>query len=390
MQLSRRTSALALVLLAGACSPEPDEAPTDHPDVPDAAAGPDGLDESEGAYERPPRPALLPELAEGQAGGQLDPNRPGFQWDPVTYLARRPNLEFDMQNYVEAPGGTVHVRTNSYGMREDTDPAPGPVDLRILVAGDSHTEGAVDNRHSFANVLEARLGQAREGRSVEVWNAGVAYCSFPNYLGTLYKYLPMRPDAFVMAVYTGNDFGAMYELAARLAGESLDVPPAEYWQRIEGASGIELGHLSGLQGVSQAWNQLWHYACYPERVESTLQDALAFTREVARLCEVEGIRLLVLGIPTAAEIEPQRFAALREALDEHFELDEVERERNTELRLRYGRALEEAGVEWLDGTEVLRAAAERGEGPLYWIDDQHLAIEGHRVLAEALLERFAL
>ncbi len=353
---------------------------------PSSASRADITDPEPKAFEWPARPVLLPVVAKGKAGGQLDPDRPGFVWDPISYLARPPGIDYEMHGYVEAPGQFVHVRTNALGMREDDEPSMEQPDLRILVAGDSHTDGAVANQYSFANVLEARLCEQRATASIEVLNAGVAYTSFPNYLGTLYKHLDLKPDVFVMSVYTGNDFGALYELHTRLSGGKLEIPPASYWEKSASAIGVRIGPLSGEQGVSQAWNQLWFFRQYPARAEECLALAIDYTRAAAQLCEQQGIRLIVLGIPTATEIEPERFAALRTALDQHFELDERTRERNTDLRERFGKALAQDGIEWLDGTHALRAAAARGEGPLYWINDQHIAIEAHRVLAHALLE----
>ena len=89
--------------------------------------------------------------------------------------------------------------------------------LRILVAGDSHTQGAVGVAETFPNLLEACLRAA--GRAdCEVLNAGVAFTGPRCYLERLRHYLFLEPDVFVAALFTGNDFWDDLRLAYAKGG----------------------------------------------------------------------------------------------------------------------------------------------------------------------------
>src|SRR5207248_2046133 len=107
------------------------------------------------------------------------------------------------------PGGSFRFRTNNLGLRRDVDTAidKPPELFRVLMLGESQTEGYVNNEESFPTLLEARLaGQLSPiGRRAEVLNAGVG-----GYKPTLelqrfqVRGAPLRPDLVVVFV-AGND-----------------------------------------------------------------------------------------------------------------------------------------------------------------------------------------
>src|SRR5262245_26748556 len=77
-------------------------------------------------------------------------------YDPVAYIVLRPDDDrtFDFPEY---PGGKIRFRTNNMGFREDEPTTVEHDTYRILVSGDSHTEGVCANSESLANVLERLL-----------------------------------------------------------------------------------------------------------------------------------------------------------------------------------------------------------------------------------------
>ena len=100
------------------------------------------------------------------------------------------------------------MTTNNLGFREDEDTQENkPANtIRVLVTGDSHIDGVVYNSESFPNLLESRLNADYGSERFEVINGGVGYYGPQHYLGFLRKYAFLRPDMFIVVVYSGNDF----------------------------------------------------------------------------------------------------------------------------------------------------------------------------------------
>src|SRR6185295_4615691 len=86
----------------------------------------------------------------------------------------------------EAPEVSLPLRTNNLGLRRDSrTEVEKPVGrARVLVLGDSQTEGLVRNRDTYTAVLEESL--VTEGAAAEVLNAGASGYS------PLLKYLWLR------------------------------------------------------------------------------------------------------------------------------------------------------------------------------------------------------
>ena len=108
------------------------------------------------------------------------------EYDAWSYFRHKPSQRLRLP-LAEHDGGSFECSTNSLGLREDAELAAARPDLRILVTGDSHTDGVCENRESYANRLEASLLVDRPGKCVEVLNAGTGGFSFHNYLGVLEK-----------------------------------------------------------------------------------------------------------------------------------------------------------------------------------------------------------
>src|SRR5262249_42211098 len=153
-----------------------------------------------------------------------------MMYDPVATIMLRPDRtqSFD---WPEHPAGRVTFRTNNLGFREDRPTTLAKYGPRILVLGDSHTEGLVNNDENVAHVLRRLLDADADARSAspgaagaadaanaagatsstgpvryEVLNAGVGGTGPHEYLGQLTKHIDLRPDLVIAVIYTGNDF----------------------------------------------------------------------------------------------------------------------------------------------------------------------------------------
>jgi len=300
-------------------------------------------------------------------------------YDPDVYYRYRAKLHVVVP-WEEHPAGSWLRVTNGFGLREDTDDDFTGVDLKILVAGDSHTDGSCDNRESFTNLLEARLAEVDPSRSVVALNTGVFGYSFYNYLGALEEGLLGQhgalPNVFVVAVYGGNDFVEVPRLFHYFRGSAMPPTSPEYWARIDAAkraSSRELG---------QGLNQLAYFGEHPDQIDVAIEGCREAMGEIARLCHEREIRLHVVHIPAAFDVpRPDFEAAVDRALEAlGLSHDALELGRAFEAELRD--CLAGLGVSYVDLTERFLASEE----PCYWTSDLHLDLVGHRIVAEVLEE----
>lgn len=308
---------------------------------------------------------------------QLVLSKRGVEYDERCYYRYRPNLR-QVIPFAERPEGEWVFRTNSAGLREDVELARSRPDLRIVVAGDSQTEGVCSNDESWPNLLEAGLARAAPGRGVEVLNTGKAGYHVYNYLGVLEKYLALEPDLFVVGLYGGNDFAeAMilhhyFRRTPRPSCASCDEDAM-----IEVRSDVTVGYHT------QALRQVQTFRHHPEEREAGLEAALATLAECARLCSERGIGFLLVHVPPMVDAQP-RF--LGDDLDRSLEVYRLERADLAISGDLADRALAFAagrGVSTLDLREVF-AKVER---QLYWNRDHHLSVAGNHVVAGVLVPR---
>ncbi|MFT5154323.1 MAG: hypothetical protein ACI841_004330, partial [Planctomycetota bacterium] len=127
------------------------------------------------------------------------------QWDPLSYFGYPPNFD-QVVEFSAHPDGRYRVKTNSLGMRRDSEPSPTKPDTRILVAGDSHADGVGTNAENFTTLLEGMFNEDAGPVVTEVLNAcrggGTPY----TYLGTLEKFVDLKPDVFLVWFTGSNDF----------------------------------------------------------------------------------------------------------------------------------------------------------------------------------------
>jgi hypothetical protein len=302
------------------------------------------------------------------------------RYDPFTVVTRDP--DFDVERiWPEHPHGRFHMRTNNLGLREDeptlVEKPTGVV--RVLVAGDSHTDGVVDNRDSFPNVLERLLEDdpGVEGRRYEVLNAAVGSHGPGNYLGTLRKFLYLEPDLFVVALFVGNDFADAFQMRTWIHGISIEASLEEDVSRLQAAA--ERWPDAIAQGLFQAHR----FSCRPGwEKEVALEATLAYLLEARMLCLSRGIQLIVVTLPrkeSVDEIAEEESTEQRRALG----LTKDEALCGELLRDRLAAALATLDFRLVDPSERMISEP----APCYWTQDYHLNLTGHRIVAEVLLPK---
>ena len=113
-----------------------------------------------------------------------------------------------MIQWPEHSNGQFNMKTNNLGFKENEPTLlQKPANTyRIIVTGDSHTDGVVNNNESFPNRLEVALNKDSSIQTYEVLNGGTGFYSFKNYSGFVEKTKTLHPDLYIITVYTGNDF----------------------------------------------------------------------------------------------------------------------------------------------------------------------------------------
>lgn len=319
----------------------------------------------------------LPEERARRAFPQLQAKEGGALYDPYTYIRFRPHQNRRIESSVR-PDGEFVFRTNGAGLREADEIAAEKPDLRILVAGDSQTEGYCCNvEESFPNRLEALLESDGPWRSVEVLNAGMSGYSFYNYLGTLERFLDLDPDVFIMAVYAGNDFAEPLTLHHYFR---RTVPPR--------CEACDLGRvIRANEDVSpsafrQAFRQIAYLSHHPEERENAMITARSVTAAAQRICAENGIVFLCVLLPAMPDVQPQLFRRDVEGAARAYGLTEDQLALNRTLGSEWLSFARSRGIPCVDIHEVFEGIEE----PLYWEGNFHLNLEGNRRVARAIME----
>jgi lysophospholipase L1-like esterase len=236
--------------------------------------------------------------------------------------------------FVNELGEAAEVRQNAYGHRGRAFPlAKSPGKFRILVLGDSFTEGVqVGEDDLFTARLERRNPQ------LEVLNAGVAgYGTVQEYLYLAHAGLQHNPDLVLVMVfendltdnclsvypgfgtrpYAGRTDGSLRIVSepdpAGFAKYALPVPFASTLNRhslffyfVNGQyQKLRATHMRGLQGADRKRaNQ-----CGPYDVMFGVLD------EMARLLSARGIRLALVFVPSREQAQQGSAAVLQPVID---------------------------------------------------------------------------
>ncbi|HEX5010893.1 MAG TPA: GDSL-type esterase/lipase family protein [Planctomycetota bacterium] len=292
-----------------------------------------------------------------------------MEYDPLAMIVLRADKSYTFP-FPEAEGGKISFATNNLGFREDAPTELQKNGRRILVLGDSQTEGVVNNKESFANVLEARLSQ--RGPPVEVINGGIGTTGPHNYLGLLLKHLDLRPDVIVVTIYDGNDFAHALQVEDTLRGRKVEPFPL---------AAREASKTRWPEQLPQSFNQAAVFHADPSAIDRALAATLTACRELARQADAIHARVIFLALPAKPDIDHDD-DELQATMLETIGITREDVAVNCQLGARLLAALAAEGRETLDLLPVLRQA----QGPLYWRKDYHLNVAGHAAVAAALLD----
>ncbi|MBC8757584.1 SGNH/GDSL hydrolase family protein [Kordia sp. YSTF-M3] len=274
---------------------------------------------------------------------------------------------------------TTERRTNNLGFREDDDIVEKQQnEYRILVTGDSHTDGVLKhNPQSFVNVWEEKLNASDSISYYNCINGGVGYYTFRNYLGFLKKYKHLKPNMYVINVFTGNDFreAPIFEDDRTNVANVFKNTYTRLKKRFYSA---EKKAIPFTQGIEQT---LYFYS-FPGEKEKSLNLAKKYMLKIKELCAQENIQLVVTLLPSKIETNP----AFKSKIQSLFNLDTSAIKANEKLTNEF--------IEWLNTEHIvninLKAPLEQATEKVFWDEDLHINPKAHRIIGEFLFEKVLL
>jgi hypothetical protein len=303
-----------------------------------------------------------------------------YQADPIAGHFHKPEVTRDIK-WPEHPLGKIIMKTNNLGFRNDK---PTLIEkekgtTRIIITGDSHTDGVIYNSESVAARLEEMLKSQFPHKNFEALNAGNGYFGPQNFLGTYNKLENLKPDIFIVIVYTGNDFLD----GIRIESESgrLTVPERkdDYYQDLWKVDEL----YSGFTG--QYLNQVKFFKSFPQFIDPAMTIMKENLGKINKLCQKNGTQFLVVLLPTKIDTE---------ARTDSIRISEVFKMMNfgeTEILENY--SFTESLKSWLSDQQIpvvdLFPSFKNSNNILFWKSDYHLNHLGHEEMARQILkERF--
>ena len=320
--------------------------------------------------------------------------------------------------FEEHPLGYFDLVTNNQGLREDTPSAyeRPPDTLRILVLGDSHTDGTVFNQEAYPNVLESLLLEA--SCQAEVLNGGVAaYDPLKELLWFHYFGRQYEAQIVLLSLYIGNDLGEVKPF------ESLQI--LDDGQVMIDGEPLKPREQSFQEKLTDLFNKSYLYSIFRWGVQPILtherMSADAKSHRICRGCyfqslnqanlfndgvldysenltrmrvvlqtlkeqvEATGAKFVVVLIPTKRQVEGpdvdiERYQQAAEALslaEEAWDLENI-------LLDALVNTSEEDNLHMLNLLPGLTTDFEAAKTPLYYFSDWHLNPTGHQAVGREL------
>jgi len=266
-------------------------------------------------------------------------------------------------------------RTNNLGFREDEDIIEKKInEIRVLVTGDSHTDGVLKhNYQSFINIWEEKQNEIDTTHTYNFINGGTAYYTFRNYLGFLKKYKYLKPDVYLINIFTGNDFreAPIFEDdRAKISNVFKN-----FYVRTR-----KLFYSKKKKSIpfAQGLEQILYFKSFANEKEKSLEIAKKYLLEIKEICEEENIKLIITLLPSKIETNSE----FRNKLQSLFDLDSETIMVNEELTNKLTIWLNTEKIINLNLTDKLKNASEK----VFWDVDLHINPYAHKIIGDYLLE----
>ncbi len=300
-----------------------------------------------------------------------------YQADSICGHFHKPNVTREFE-WKEHPSGKIVMKTNNLGLRnnKDTEVKKENNQFRVLITGDSHVDGVLNNDESVASFLEQNLNKLYPIQKNEVLNAGNGYFGPQNYLGVYHKFQDYHPDVFIVIIYTGNDFLDAIRIEAENGRLNVPDRPKGYYDKL-----WEIDELySGFTG--QYLNQLKFFETFPSYIDTSLLITQQSLLQIKKLCKKNQSSLLVVLLPTKIDTEPQTDQTRIDEVFEIMSFNASHLQKNRQMVVLLTTWFEQNEVTYIDLQESFKKSNEE----LSWKADYHINVAGHKAIAEEILK----
>ena len=292
--------------------------------------------------------------------------------DPVVGHIHKSNVTFSYP-WPEHKDGKITVKTDNFGFKRDSDIQQEKQNkIRILVTGDSHTDGVINNSESCCALLENLLNKS-SNKTFEVINGGCGFYYTRNYLRFLEKYSFLSPDVYIVILYGGNDFLESCKLERCQRSSNND-----YYERLKKINTIDQGALW------QGFNQLYYFKFFPQSEQIAFNSMTADLEKIKQICQAKHIKFIVLLLPNKMDMEWSSDAARLNQCKELLQLTDDDLQINEKLLAKMANWLTANHISHLNLSTVMKDQ----EQPVFWQKDYHLNDYGHKLIAEALFKNY--
>lgn len=352
-----------------------------------------------------------------------------FKDDPRLGVRHASNVNLRYPFSLHSTGYLVY-RTNNLGLRRDEDVSieKPKGHFRILVLGDSMTDGVVYNNETYSQVLETALNRSSEfqGRQFQVLNAGVAgYSTFQEYLALKLDHQNLKPDLIILGLYVGNDIldlakqrddPMLAQIVAETIGDSHVKPSlllTDWGARIkwylrrnwrlypllwqanftlqniwrENVAQSSTASTLVMQGaiVDQALGQAFLAKTDPPVIQAAMQLEEIVLQRLDQLARNLSARFLVVIIPTKLRVQPEDDLERIAYWVMRFNLEEDELHFDDYVAQTLVNFCQKNQIAVLNVEPGLRQAALAGT-KVYWQPNWHLNVEGNAIVAAQLFQ----
>ncbi|MHA7057579.1 SGNH/GDSL hydrolase family protein [Aquimarina sp. M1] len=297
-----------------------------------------------------------------------------LQYDSIAMFVHQPNIQIYDNWGTPNQRLTTERRTNNLGFREDLDITKQKLhnEYRILVTGDSHTDGVLKhNWQSFINIWENNLNTKDNTQYYNCINGGTGYYTFRNYLGFLKKYKYLKPDVYLINIFTGNDFRETFLYEDDRTSVS-NVCKTIYIRSKRKLHSKEQKKIPPNQGLDQTL----YFKHFSDDKERSLNIAKKYISEIKEVCKQENIELIITLLPSKLETN----ILFKNEVQSLFNFDEETININKKLTLSLRDWLDKEQIKYYDLKKPLKNANEK----VYWDQDLHINVNGHRIIGDYL------